>query len=160
MWNTLKHDISRPGRASGPGLGKVCATAIALLLLLPTAAVPAPNIKPVIESVTHPTPAIVDWPFTMIVTATDADGTIVAYEWSVPGGGGWTLGTEQLPHTFATAGSYPISVRVTDDRNGMTTLNFTIDAIVEPPPVAAEVRIKGRLTIQLSPITGRITVQK
>lgn len=65
----------------------------------------------------------------------DADGTIVSYDWDFGDGG--TGGGESPSHTYAAAGTYTVSLTVTDDV-GLTDTQSTTAAIsapANPPPV-------------------------
>lgn len=69
--------------------------------------------------------------------ATDEDGTIASYEWEF-GPDLFAYG-EQVSFDFAAPGEYPVTLRVTDDKGGVTEYN---DSVViadqsNQPPVAA-----------------------
>ena len=76
-------------------------------------------------------------------TATDSDGTVDAYQWTLPSGvtlvSGSTLTSEDISITSATAGSYVISLRVTDSNLIPTTENISVTffdpAAGQPPTV-------------------------
>jgi PKD repeat protein len=62
------------------------------------------------------------------VTSTDPDGSIVSYAWDFAGED--TGSGQQAAHTFAAAGTYPVTLTVTDNRTGTDT--FTTDVTVTP----------------------------
>ncbi|NAZ81400.1 PKD domain-containing protein, partial [Kineococcus sp. R8] len=63
-------------------------------------------------------------------TSADADGTVASYAWTF---GDQTSGTGQKPsHTYAAAGTYPVTLTVTDDKGATATL--TKDVTVAAPP--------------------------
>ena len=72
-------------------------------------------------------------------SATDADGTIVSYEWDCDGDGVFEIGPQATAAAtcpaITTAGVYTISLRATDDGGGITTESTTI-TIPSLPPVA------------------------
>ncbi|NES28197.1 PKD domain-containing protein [Micromonospora terminaliae] len=65
--------------------------------------------------------------------STDADGAIQDYRWTF--GDGATADTVSVPttsHTYAAAGTYPVTLTVTDDRGATGTA--TVDVTVAPVP--------------------------
>ena len=63
----------------------------------------------------------------------DSDGTIVDYDWKLEG---ITIGTGIAPtHIFTTAGTYDVTLTVTDDEGAMNTddMTITVEADQEPP---------------------------
>ncbi|HEY1118851.1 MAG TPA: PKD domain-containing protein, partial [Acidimicrobiales bacterium] len=70
-------------------------------------------------------------------TSTDADGAVVAQEWSFGDGG---TSTEVGPsHTYAAAGTYDVTLTVTDDKGatGTITQQVTVAEPVNVAPVAS-----------------------
>ena len=150
-----------------------CAIALALSLL-PHPVMAAPNIKPVIESYSvSPAIAFANQAVTFAVVATDADGTIVSYEWNFPDVGGWVAGTSSMMKVFTTEGTYHVGVRVQDDRNGSTSQSHKVTITAEPPPpppppssppspsigsVPMVMTDTGRVTIRVSVLTGNIEI--
>ena len=65
-------------------------------------------------------------------SSTDADGTIVSYEWDF--GDGATATGPVVQHTYAAAGPVDVTLTVTDDDGAVTTLTQSITA---PEPNAA-----------------------
>lgn len=65
-------------------------------------------------------------------TSTDADGTIVSYAWDF--GDGATATGKTASHSYAAAGTYPVSLTVTD--NGGAHDTVTRSATVASPPPA------------------------
>ena len=63
----------------------------------------------------------------------DNDGTIVSYSWDFGDGSAAMIGSA-VEHTF-NAGSYAISLTVTDDKGAMDTNTVTITVDATPPPV-------------------------
>ncbi|WP_193611436.1 PKD domain-containing protein [Nocardioides lijunqiniae] len=64
-------------------------------------------------------------------TATDQDGTIVGHSWDFAGQASATTATAS--HTFAAAGTYPVTLTVTDD-DGATHSRTTQVTVTAPPP--------------------------
>jgi PKD repeat protein len=83
-------------------------------------------------------------------TSTDPDGSVVAWNWNFDDG---QTSTEQNPsHTFATEGTYNVTLTVTDDAGdtGSTSQNITVSA-EEPAPgdinlTGTGTKVKGRWT--------------
>ncbi|NAZ81401.1 PKD domain-containing protein, partial [Kineococcus sp. R8] len=70
-------------------------------------------------------------------TSADADGTVASYAWTF---GDQTSGTGQKPsHTYAAAGTYPVTLTVTDDdgATGTVTRDVTVTAAPAGPVVVA-----------------------
>lgn len=61
--------------------------------------------------------------------SSDSDGTIVSYSWSFGDGNSSTLANPS--HTYASAGTYTISLTVTDDQGATTSASTTAD-ITDP----------------------------
>ena len=70
--------------------------------------------------------------------STDADGTIASYAWTFGDG---TCRRGHASRTYATAGSYTVTLTVTDDRGGVNTATR---ALTVTPPVAANVAFRPR----------------
>jgi PKD repeat protein len=67
---------------------------------------------------------------TMTSTSTDPDGTIVSYLWTFPDG----TSTDTNPvHPFAAAGTYPVSLTVTDNQGATGTVTHDV-VVTDPPP--------------------------
>lgn len=104
----------------------VAATSAGVFLLLR----PAPEPQPPTASFT-----LADTWLTVDVDAsgsTDPDGSITSYEWNF-GDGGTATGAV-ASHTYASAGSYDITLTVTDDQGLTDQAVQTIAVEAEPPP--------------------------
>ncbi|MEJ2591276.1 MAG: PKD domain-containing protein [Candidatus Thiodiazotropha sp.] len=75
--------------------------------------------------------------------STDADGSIVSYAWSF--GDGATSSLANPTHTYAAAGSYDVSLTVTDD-GGATNSDITSASIAAAPNVAPTANANGDYT--------------
>lgn len=68
----------------------------------------------------------------------DTDGVVTQYIWTWGDGSPDTIGTATASHTYATAGTYTITLRVIDNQggSGTTTEQITVSAapVVPPPP--------------------------
>jgi PKD repeat protein len=66
-------------------------------------------------------------------SSTDSDGTIVSQAWNF--GDGTTNTTKNPSHTYATAGTYTVSLTVTDDRDATNTItkSVTVTAANQAP---------------------------
>ncbi|GGF85795.1 S8 family serine peptidase [Alteromonas lipolytica] len=67
------------------------------------------------------------------LNSSDADGSVVAYQWNL--GDGTTATSAELSHTYATAGSYQVSLTVTDN-DGLTNSATTVVQVTNELPVA------------------------
>lgn len=65
--------------------------------------------------------------------SSDADGQVVAYQWNL--GDGTTSNAAEFSHTYATAGSYQVSLTVTDN-DGLTNAATTVVQVTNDIPVA------------------------
>ena len=90
---------------------------------------PTPNVKPIVQFTATRTGLAAS--FSSSGTS-DPDGTIASYAWTF--GDGDTSTAANPSHTYAAAGTYSVSLTVTDDDGGSTTL--TKQVAVSTPPVA------------------------
>lgn len=69
--------------------------------------------------------------------STDSDGTVAAWSWSF--GDGATATGATTTHSFASAGTYPVVLTVTDDKGttSSTTSSVTVAPVANKPPTAA-----------------------
>ncbi len=77
---------------------------------------------------------------TMTPTAADQDGRIVRFAWDFDGDGAADLETSSatpVNHTYATAGTYTASLRVTDDDGNTATTTATVTVDQSPPQMTA-----------------------
>ncbi|WP_212719536.1 PKD domain-containing protein [Blastococcus sp. CCUG 61487] len=66
--------------------------------------------------------------------STDEDGTVVAHDWDFGDGGTATGATAQ--HTYAEAGTYTVTLRVTDDAGATAETSREVTVTAPPPNVA------------------------
>ena len=94
-------------------------------------------------------------------TASDPDGTIVLYEWDFDGDGVYDYNSttaSTASHTYATAGTYHVVVRVTDNDGATATdgLYVTVNAPSTPAP---HLQIESLSLSKLNPSDGdRVTI--
>ena len=69
----------------------------------------------------------------------DSDGTIAAYAWTF--GDGQASATTSPSHAYAAAGTYPVSLTVTDNAGATAKASLTI--VVTAPPSTSVVRVGG-----------------
>lgn len=71
-------------------------------------------------------------------TSNDPDGTITSWRFTFSDGSPEVTGANQTSHAFASAGTFTVTLTVTDDRGAMssTSLTVTVDAFVRVPVVA------------------------
>ena len=67
--------------------------------------------------------------------STDSDGTISAYSWEFGDGSTEQVTTATATHTYLAAGTYPVTLTVTDD-DGATNAKTTNVTVTTPAPVA------------------------
>ena len=102
----------------------------------------AANILPTANAGTDQTITLPVNSVTLTGSGTDADGTIVSYQWSeISGPAGSTITTPNLPNTNITGlvqGVYQFQLTVTDNNGGTGTasVQVTVNAALNIPPVA------------------------
>jgi PKD repeat protein len=98
------------------------------------------NVRPVALLTALPTSGAAPLPVQFSsVGSYDPDGLVVAYEWSF--GDGRTATTPTSSVTYSTPGTYTVSLTVTDNRGGKSTV--TEQVVVDPPQV-----IRDRVRLQ------------
>ena len=80
--------------------------------------------------------------------SSDSDGSITAYGWDF--GDGTTGSGITATHTFATAGTYTITLSVTDNRAATTPARKSVTVAVNKPPVAAFTATPTNLSVALN----------
>jgi PKD repeat protein len=81
--------------------------------------------------------------------STDPDGTIASYAWDY-GDGGTDTGMTPAPHTYAAAGTYPVTLTVTDNSGATnSTSQQVVIAPLNTPPVASFTATPTGLTVAL-----------
>jgi PKD repeat protein len=85
--------------------------------------------------------------------STDADGTIASYAWTFGDAGSATGVTTS--RTYASAGTYTVTLTVTDDRGGVNTATR---ALTVTPPVAANVAFRAATGTNVNSTTARVTI--
>jgi subtilisin family serine protease len=73
--------------------------------------------------------------------STDSDGRIASWAWAF--GNGATSTAQNPSYTYPAAGTYTVTLRVTDDRGGTSTASGTITATAPP---AASITLSARVT--------------
>lgn len=67
--------------------------------------------------------------------SSDPGGSIASYAWTF-GDGGTASGATPAAHTYAAAGSYPITLTVTDNEGATGTTTQTVEVAPAPPPAS------------------------
>jgi subtilisin-like proprotein convertase family protein len=102
-----------------------------------TSTITVTNRQPTV-SLAWDAPAIAGQPVTLRATAADADGTIVGHDWDLENDNVWDAFTgtsATYEHTWATAGTYAVKLRVRDNDDGFTTVVGNV--VVTRAPIAA-----------------------
>ncbi len=84
-------------------------------------------------------------------TSTDVDGTIVSYAWTYGDGG--TGNTSAVVHTFGAAGTYPVTLTVTDNGGASTSITQSV-TVTTPPP--ANVPPTAAFTVTTAGLTASV----
>lgn len=85
--------------------------------------------------------------------STDADGSIASYAWTFGDGG--TASGVTAARTYAAAGTYSVTLTVTDDRGGVNTATR---ALTVTQPAAANVAFRAATGTNANSTTARVTV--
>ena len=84
--------------------------------------------------------------------SSDPDGTIASYAWAFGDGGTATGATAS--HTYAAAGTYDVTLTVTDDRGGSTALTKQVTVAANAAPQARFTSSIDRLVVALDASTS------
>lgn len=107
-----------------------------------TASVNVTN-RPVAAFTATPNPVSLQRPVVFDAAgSSDADGTIVRHEWDLDGNGSFetdTDATASASRAYATAGTYAVQLRVTDDDGARATVAVSVVAANRPPVAAIAV---------------------
>jgi PKD repeat protein len=91
-------------------------------------------------------------------TSTDSDGTVVSYAWTF--GDGATGAGPQPDHTFPAAGTYSVSLMVTDDvgATGSATQQVSVSAAPPPSGTASVGGLTGNASLRNGGWTASVTI--
>jgi PKD repeat protein len=82
-------------------------------------------------------------------TSTDSDGTVVGYSWDF--GDGSPVSTVQNPgHTYASAGTYQVTLTVTDNDGGTGQVTNPVSVVANQPPSASFTSSVSALTVNFN----------
>ena len=97
------------------------------------------NLPPVAAFTLSPTnPAVGGWVQFNASSSSDPDGSIVSYAWSYGDGGTDSAATPTAYHPFSAAGTYTVTLTVTDDDGATNSISRTIQVgTANLPPIAA-----------------------
>ncbi|HPU13002.1 MAG TPA: PKD domain-containing protein [Aeromicrobium sp.] len=79
-------------------------------------------------------------------TSTDSDGTIAAYEWNF--GDGSTSTSANPSHTYSTGAPRTVTLKVTDNEGGTSTVSHLVDP--DSPPAASFTVVKNALAVDFT----------
>ena len=82
----------------------------------------------------------------------DADGSVVAWDWDF--GDGISSSLANPSHTYNAAGSYTVSLTVTDDQGASHTVSKTVSVSTAIDLIASAENKNGRITAQLNWVGG------
>jgi hypothetical protein len=92
------------------------------------------NRPPVASFTFAPSAPVTDEPISLGSTSIDPDGPIVSQSWDLDGDGGFDdAAGETASVSFATTGTHPIALAVTD-RDGASSTASAVITVVRPPP--------------------------
>ncbi|KPJ63465.1 hypothetical protein AMK68_03915, partial [candidate division KD3-62 bacterium DG_56] len=130
---TASHQYAQPGTyeacvvvTDDEGAPTTCCASVVVINLLPTCSL---EFEPA-------TPTCAD-PMTFTCTASDQDGTVVAYAWDF-GDGGTDSGSAIVTHTYAGPGDYTACATVTDDQGGQGTCCIPAAVIDDTGPTISQ----------------------
>jgi PKD repeat protein len=87
--------------------------------------------------------------------STDDDGTIASYAWNF---GDSTTGTGPTPqHLYATAGTYTVTLTVTDDRGGTGTVTGSVTVTAPPANITPHASFTAAVTYHMASFTSTST---
>jgi PKD repeat protein len=142
---TVSRTYSRPGTY----VVKLLVTDNSGAQTLTSAAVKVANRPPVASFVHSPANPVAGDPVTLTSTAADADGTVASQAWDLNGDGQFNDGTATTAtFTPATAGTYPVGLRVTDDSGESTVSTQTL--VVSSRPAGQPPADSGTGTVVVS----------
>jgi len=144
LWSSTDEDVATvdgDGLVTGlaNGTATIMATAFGGAAATATVTVSLTQMPPtaVIDSPEHDTTLTLGETVTFLGTATDADGTIASHQWDFGDGSGASV-EDPGAHTYASAGRYTVTYRVTDDDGATSpTARVVITVVPNQAPTAA-----------------------
>jgi PKD repeat protein len=88
-------------------------------------------------------------------TSSDTDGTIVKTEWDFDNDGDFETSAKTVTRQFTVPGPQPVTMRVTDDDNAMTTLQKTVTVLNRTP--TATIGMGTAAPVSLEPVVFTAT---
>jgi PKD repeat protein len=92
------------------------------------------NAPPLASLTARPNPAQTGAPITFNGSASDTDGTIATYEWDFDNDGTFDAAGQNTSHTYSTAGTRTVQLRVRDNDGGTAFASNTVTVTGTPPP--------------------------
>lgn len=75
--------------------------------------------------------------------STDPDGSITAYDWDLDGDGTWDATGQTQNHSYESAGTVEVTLRVTDDDGNTATQTKQLEVSTQSPTVSIESSCEG-----------------
>lgn len=120
---------------------------------------PADQLPPVAVVTANPLTGIAPLLVTFDASgSTDADGTIISYDWDFNDDGIYELlggGAKPPSQTFTTVGNHRVLVRVTDDFNASTVAAITIQVVLPATWHTSAITGVGGINFELADVNGR-----
>jgi len=128
-----------------------------------TASVTTVNLPPAIAGVADTGPVLRTFPVTVTITASDPAGARdpLTYEFDFDNDGTYEVSgsLSSAQHTYAVAGIYPVTVRVSDDDGGVATSNTSVTVNDDVTPPAVDGTVPGLVAGLLAPGATSIAVR-
>ncbi|MFT4958393.1 MAG: hypothetical protein ACI9PP_001312, partial [Halobacteriales archaeon] len=117
------------------GLGIVAVIGLIGVIVLAGTAVGAATGEPTATIKYEPSSPTVDEAVTFVANASDPDGTVTKFEWTIDGT--TVARSQRFNYTFESAGDHQVRLRVTDDDGNATTTSTVVTVQATEPPTAS-----------------------
>ena len=121
--------VHRPSSATAANVARFAGFTVSTMTAAPVGPPPPANVAPTASFTASPTGLSVSLDG---AGSSDSDGTVAGYAWTF--GDGATAEGMTASHTYASSGTYPVTLTVTDD-DGATATTSTDVTVLAPPVV-------------------------